>query len=294
MKTYEAAFNHTLPASTPTILRLDGHSFSRFTLPFSRPFDNRIHTAMLAVCTDLLTFFPQATVAYTQSDEITLVFPNGVQDIFNARVQKITSLAASRAGVIFYQSLEKALKEEPEPFLKFPSSKSKQETDSELDLENEYEYEKTTTQTQNEEKQEQANSLQLKDLPIPTFDARIHPLPTLSECLNNLLWRSRTDCTRNAITSFARTLFPASALHGKRAADVVSMLRTEKGVVFEDAVPRWAIEGCLVKWERVEHWGVNGKTGERERAWRSRIRVEERGVREFGEEGMRIVGERFW
>ena len=58
MKEYEAVFDITLPLSAPIILRLDGHGFSRFTAHFCRPFDQRIHDAMIRMCSDLLTFFP--------------------------------------------------------------------------------------------------------------------------------------------------------------------------------------------------------------------------------------------
>lgn len=58
MKQYEASFDITLPSGSPTLLRLDGHAFSKFTSHFCRPFDQRIHDAMIAVSTDLLTYFP--------------------------------------------------------------------------------------------------------------------------------------------------------------------------------------------------------------------------------------------
>ena len=117
MKKYEASFDFTLPLTVPTILRLDGHTFSRFTSKFHKPFDQRIHDAMIATCADLLKYFPQATVAYTQSDEITLVFPAGVQN-FNERVQKLSSLAASYCSVRFNAHLAAFLTANPEPQVK--------------------------------------------------------------------------------------------------------------------------------------------------------------------------------
>jgi tRNA(His) 5'-end guanylyltransferase len=100
MKRYEAVYELRLPLETPTILRLDGHSFSKFTAHFSRPFDQRIHDAMVATCADLILHFPSATLAYTQSDEITLVFPAGFQ-CFNERVQKISTLTAAFTSIRF-------------------------------------------------------------------------------------------------------------------------------------------------------------------------------------------------
>ena len=75
MKSYESAYSSTLPHHpTPRRPRL-----FKFHSPFHRPFHPRIHSAILATRSDLLHHFPTATVAYTQSDEITLVFPSGVQ-----------------------------------------------------------------------------------------------------------------------------------------------------------------------------------------------------------------------
>lgn len=114
MKSYEAANSIRLGSGVPTILRLDGHGFSKFTANFARPFDQRVHDAMVATCGDLLTHFPSSTLAYTQSDEITLVFPFGVGS-FNDRVQKIVSLAAAFTSVRFNLHLTTAVAAFPEP-----------------------------------------------------------------------------------------------------------------------------------------------------------------------------------
>lgn len=117
MKSYEAVYEFRLPSATPTILRLDGHAFSKFTANFAKPFDQRIHDAMAATCSDLLSHFPSATLAYTQSDEITLVFPSGIGS-FNDRVQKICSLAAALTSVKFNMHLASAVAALPKPAVK--------------------------------------------------------------------------------------------------------------------------------------------------------------------------------
>ena len=254
MKSYEAQFDQTLPLDKPIILRLDGHGFSRFTSHFARPFDERIHTAMTSTCADLLHFFPRATVAYTQSDEITLVFPEGVQT-FNERVQKLCSLSASYCSVRFNKHLTDALKAMPEPEVKG-------------DVE--------------------------EVLGTAHFDARFFPVPDVAEALNNLIWRCRNDAVRNSVSAFARTMYSTKEMNGKKTQELVSMMLEEKGVRFEEAVPKWAIEGCLVKREQYEHEGVNLKTGEIEKTFRTRTRVEERGIREFGDEGLKAMTSRYW
>lgn len=254
MKQYEAAFEFTLTPSTPTILRLDGHSFSSFTSHFCRPFDQRIHDAMISTCTDLLSFFPRATLAYTQSDEITLVFPGGVQS-FNERVQKLSSLAASLCSVRFNHHLTAALHAQPEPPVK-PTA-----------------YDKLGT---------------------AYFDARFFTVPSIEEALNCLLWRCRNDAVRNSVSAFARTMYTSKQMHGKRTGELLDMMEQEKGVKYEDAVPKWAIEGSLMKREQFEHEGVNLKTGEVEKTARARTRVEDRGVTVFSEDGLKLITEKYW
>ncbi|KAH6865869.1 tRNAHis guanylyltransferase-domain-containing protein [Alternaria rosae] len=254
MKSYEAHFDQTLPLDKPIILRLDGHGFSRFTSHFARPFDERIHTAMITTCADLLHFFPRVTVAYTQSDEITLVFPEGVQT-FNERVQKLCSLSASYCSVRFNKHLTNALKTIPEPKVK-------------------------------------GNVEEV--LGTAYFDARFFPVPEIAEALNNLIWRCRNDAVRNSVSAFARTMYSTKEMDGKKTQDLVSMMLEEKGVRFEEAVPKWAIEGCLLKREQYEHEGVNLKSGQTERTFRTRTRVEERGIRDFGHEGLKLVMDKYW
>lgn len=254
MKQYEASYDFTLPLNSPIILRLDGHTFSRFTAHFCRPFDQRIHDAMISTCSDLLKFFPQATVGYTQSDEITLVFPTGVQS-FNERVQKMVSLAASYCSVKFNAHLSAFLTANPEPKVKDTA------------------YTKIGT---------------------AHFDARFFAVPSVEEALNCLLWRCRGDAVRNAVSAFARTMFSDKQMHKKTTKELLEMMEKEKGVKFEEAVPKWALEGSLIKREQFEHEGVNLKTGETELTMRTRTRVEDRGVREFSEDNLRLITEKYW
>jgi tRNA(His) guanylyltransferase len=254
MKQCEASFDSTLPQNVPVILRLDGHGFSKFTAHFCKPFNQRIHDAMAATCVDLLTIFPPATVAYTQSDEITLVFPNGVQS-FNDRMPKLVSVASSFCSVKFNANLSARLAAEPEPKVK-----------------------------------KSVHSV----LGTAHFDGRFFAVPSVEEALNCLLWRCRGDAIRNAVSAFARTLFSDKEMHEKTTNKLLEMMKVEKGVIFEESVPKWAIEGCLVKREQVGHEGVNLKTRQKEKTLRTRIRVEDRGVKEFTDENLRLVTERFW
>ncbi|KAH6884419.1 tRNAHis guanylyltransferase-domain-containing protein [Thelonectria olida] len=252
MKDYEAATEIHLAPSQPAILRLDGHAFSKFTAPFAKPFDERLHTAMVKTCADLLDAYPAATLAYTQSDEITLVFPEGVGS-FNGRVMKIATLAAGVCSVHFYSHLMAALAETPEPAVKGFAS-----------------------------------------LPLPYFDGRICNVPSVEECVNNILWRCRGDAVRNSVSAFARSLFSTKQLHGKNKDQMVEMAEKEKGVTYEQAVPKWALEGSIVKKYLVKMEAVDMKTGEPVTVVRTRTRCEDRGMMAFSDENLALVRDRYW
>lgn len=100
MKSYEKMYDSAIPPDVSTIIRLDGHNFKNFTKNFQKPFDHTLHQCMVSTSEDLLGYFSAATTAYTQSDEISLIFPEGI--IHHAgRIQKLVSLAAAYASVRF-------------------------------------------------------------------------------------------------------------------------------------------------------------------------------------------------
>lgn len=251
MKGYEVSTEMHLTASQPAILRLDGHTFSKYTAPFAKPFDERLHVAMVKTCTDLLNAYPAASLAYTQSDEITLVFPDGVS-CFNDRVMKIATLASGFCSVHFYSHLTAALAELPEPVVEDFAS-----------------------------------------LPLPHFDARLFTVPSVEECVNNIMWRCRVDAIRNSVSAFARSHFSTMELHGKNQAEMIEMTK-RKGVVYETSVPKWALEGSIVKRYLVKREAVDQKTGENVTVVRTRSRCEDRGITEFSSDTLALVRDKYW
>lgn len=88
--------------------RLDGRAFSQATKGCMKPFDGRVWSAMDAAARFVMDDF-QATVAYHQSDEITLLWspsPEGVALPFEGRRDKWLSLLASGATVAFFATLQ--------------------------------------------------------------------------------------------------------------------------------------------------------------------------------------------
>lgn len=102
MKAYESAFTSTKIASDKWMaVRIDGRGFSKYTKSFVKPFDWRITNAMVNT-TKALVKETHASVGYTQSDEITLLYPpTEGERIFGGKVSKINSVFASIATAHF-------------------------------------------------------------------------------------------------------------------------------------------------------------------------------------------------
>lgn len=82
------------------VARVDGRGFSRLTSErFDKPFDARFHELMVDAARALIEDF-QGVLAYTQSDEISLVLPPDWA-LFARRVEKIVSLTAAQASARF-------------------------------------------------------------------------------------------------------------------------------------------------------------------------------------------------
>ena len=102
MKAYERAFTSTkLDPTQFMCVRIDGRSFSKFTKGFKKPFDPILSNAMIST-TKALVKETHASVGYTQSDEITLLYPpTEGERIFGGKVSKINSVFASIATAHF-------------------------------------------------------------------------------------------------------------------------------------------------------------------------------------------------
>ncbi|HTI14544.1 MAG TPA: tRNA(His) guanylyltransferase Thg1 family protein [Dictyobacter sp.] len=83
------------------VLRLDGRGFTKFTEreSFEKPFDGHFQ-ALMRETTQALLQELQGIYAYTESDEISLVFRQD-WDLFDREVEKIVSLSASIASATF-------------------------------------------------------------------------------------------------------------------------------------------------------------------------------------------------
>lgn len=97
-----------IPDGVWPVLRLDGRSFSKFTAArFEKPFDERFHSLMLKVTTELVRQLG-GLYGYTESDEISILLPQA-WDMFDREVEKAVSVSASIAASTFTHLLGEAV-----------------------------------------------------------------------------------------------------------------------------------------------------------------------------------------
>jgi len=224
MKVYERVLDQSLENHIPYIIRLDGHRFSKFTKGFKKPFDVRIYNAMINTTAELVKEF-NSTFAYTQSDEITLVFMPQKDQFgqwknyaFNGRVQKIVSLLSGFCSTRFAYHL------------------SVQTYDSQTEKE------------------------LLDKIHLAYFDGRIFSIPDASEALNNIIWRM-TDAKRNSKNNLGHMHFAQKDVEGLHPGQILEKL-LEKGIDWNEMPPayKW---GSFVKKGQYQKLSENPKTGEK-------------------------------
>lgn len=105
MKQYEAATRLVLPRRTYTVVRVDGKAFHTFLRRASKPWDEDVVWCMIETAKQLCRTLDGAVLAYTQSDEISVIMQdfenNGTQPWFGGIVQKMASIAAATATSAF-------------------------------------------------------------------------------------------------------------------------------------------------------------------------------------------------
>jgi tRNA(His) 5'-end guanylyltransferase len=100
MRALEVFHALRLPPGAWVILRLDGRGFSRLTeARFEKPFDARFHDGMVQTARAVLDNL-QGLYAYTESDEISVLFPR-TWDLFDRELEKAVSLSAGIASSAF-------------------------------------------------------------------------------------------------------------------------------------------------------------------------------------------------
>ena len=108
MKGYERVSRTKLTRRTPVIIRLDGKAFHTWTkvLPYldpsmeTSPFSEMMHDCMSITAFELASNIQNATLTYTQSDEISILLNDWkglkTEQWFDGNIQKMVSISRDR------------------------------------------------------------------------------------------------------------------------------------------------------------------------------------------------------
>lgn len=211
MKNYENIPRIVLEKKKPVIIRLDGKAFHSFTKGMKRPFDDVLIVTMQQTARYLCENVMGCKIAYTQSDEISLLLVDyekeETQAWFDNSLQKMVSVAASMATLAFNEAFSDRVidmvtnAEEFAPYF---------------------------------EKQGRA-----------MFDARAFVLPQDEVC-NYFIWRQQ-DAMRNSVLMVAQSMYSPKKMHGKTCQVLKELMLEEEGVNWND-YPTYQKRGtCIVK-----------------------------------------------
>lgn len=214
MKTfYEEIPKTRLMRRTPVVIRIDGKAFHTFTRGFKRPFDDVLIKTMQETAKYLCENIQGCQLAYTQSDEISLLLIDyqrfETSAWFDYEIQKMCSISASMATMAFNRIFS--------------------ETVSDLKVDN--------TKPMNRYFEAVYSGAM--------FDARVFNIPK-EEATNYFYWR-QLDASRNSIQMVGQANFSNKELQHKSCNDIQDMLMTQKGINWND-LPTYQKRGsCIIK-----------------------------------------------
>jgi tRNA(His) 5'-end guanylyltransferase len=225
MKGYENIERKYLTRRMPVLIRIDGSHFHSFTKGFQRPFDMILMKTMWDTAQYLCKNVMGCKIAYTQSDEITLLLTDydtlTTQAWFDKNVQKMVSISASMATLAFNNSFSL----------------------------NAWNYQNTGVDESYDEfidkEVEKYINIYRKRYNTALFDSRVFNIPKEEVC-NAFIWRQQ-DATRNAIQMVGQANFSHKQLQSKTCNQIQEMLFQEKSINFND-LPTYQKRGaCIVK-----------------------------------------------
>jgi len=223
MKGYENIERKHLTKRMPTLIRLDGKAFHTFTKGFQRPFDMILMNSMWETAQYLCKNVMGCKIAYTQSDEITLLITDydalTTQAWFDKNIQKMVSISASMATMAFNEGFR----------------------------------EKVNNLEVNSGEEGRQWERYYSRVGTAMFDSRVYNIPKEEVC-NAFIWRQQ-DATRNAIQMVGQANFSHKQLQNKTCNQIQEMLFQEKEINFND-LPTYQKRGiCIVK-EQYDKEGI--------------------------------------
>lgn len=222
MKSYYEQIPKTrLMRRTPVIIRVDGKAFHTFTRGFGVPFDDVLIKSMQETAKYLCEKIQGCYLAYTQSDEISLLLLDyerfETAAWFDYEVQKMCSVSASMTTMAFN---------------KFFAANTDSKKDSDLFS---------------------AHKRAVKSGAM--FDSRAFNIPR-EEATNYFYWR-QLDASRNSIQMVGQAYFSHKELMRKSCNEIQDMVFTQIGVNWNDYETYKKRGSCVIKDEITGKWVVD-------------------------------------
>ena len=228
MKEYENVNRFYLTRRMPLIIRIDGRAFHTFCKGFKKPYDKLFAESMQTTALNLCKNVEGCKLAYTQSDEISLLLTDydelETQAWFDKNLQKIVSISASMATLYFNETF-KNLSDKWQ--INYPWNISEDE-DKYFDL---------------------LTDKQFKAM----FDSRAFCIPK-EDCVNYFVWRQK-DAVRNSINALGQANFSHKSLQGLNTSQVQDKLVNEKGINWNDQPTEFKRGICCIKNE--DGWKID-------------------------------------
>ena len=190
------------------LVHVDGRSFSKnIKNKYKKPFDNEFIGMMNQVAVYLCENVQGAKIAYTQSDEITLLLKKDVPEgdiFFGGRLCKMQSIIASLATAKFNQlALMRDIWKTGDPHVEFLKNDKVFSTENVVNM--------------------------IENHPLYQFDCKVWDVDTANDALAWFLFRN-IDCVRNSKQQFAQTYLPHKILLKHSTDEQVLMAIDEKGM----------------------------------------------------------------
>lgn len=213
MKEYENISRIYLTKKLPIIIRIDGKAFHSFTRGFQRPFDDILISTMQQTTRYLCANIMGCKLAYTQSDEISLLLVdyerNETQSWFESNLQKMVSVAMSMATMAFNKFFVETLHpiDSLEPKL--------------------------------------ANTYYDAINKGAMFDARAFVIPKEEVC-NYFIWRQQ-DASRNSIQMVAQSIYSHTQMQNKSCDVLQEMMFQDRQINWNDFDTVYKRGSCITK-----------------------------------------------
>lgn len=188
---YRSLTDYRLMPNSYVLAMVDGHCFSRLIKnKFDRPFDDMFINMMNETAKYLCENIQGAKLAYTQSDEISILITDfdtpQTDSYFSFRLCKMQSLIAAMATAKFNQMYAKLADGNQDKF-------------------------------------------DMKEYPTCTFDCKVWTVPNANDAYAWFLYR-QTDCIKNSKQQTAQTYLPHKDLVGLTSDEMITKLKNEKGI----------------------------------------------------------------